>query len=67
MKAVSGKDFCKALERNGWVLARISGSHHIYMKPGSPVVSVPVHGTVPLGTGLQRKLMKQTWLTDDDL
>lgn len=30
MKSVSGKEFCKILERNGWKLARINGSHHIY-------------------------------------
>jgi predicted RNA binding protein YcfA (HicA-like mRNA interferase family) len=67
VKAASGKDFCRALERNGWTLDRVSGSHHIYVKPGSPPVSVPVHGNTTLGTGLQRKLMKQTGLTDDDL
>ncbi len=25
MKSVSGKEFCKILERNGWTLARING------------------------------------------
>lgn len=29
MKSVSGKEFTKVLERNGWVLLRIEGSHHI--------------------------------------
>ena len=32
------------LEAKGYVLTRISGSHHIFTKPGQPlVVSVPVH------------------------
>jgi len=35
MKSVSGKEFAKVLERNGWVLLRIQSSHHIYEKPGS--------------------------------
>ena len=45
MKSVSGKKLAKALERNGWSLLRIQGSHHIYAKPGSGVrLSVPIHG-----------------------
>jgi predicted RNA binding protein YcfA (HicA-like mRNA interferase family) len=45
MKTVSGKKFSRILERNGWSLLRISGSHFIYGKPGSIVrLSVPIHG-----------------------
>lgn len=67
MKAVSGKDFCKALRRLGWILDRISSSHHIYKKPGVPMISVPVHGNKELGPGLQIALMKQAGLTEKDL
>lgn len=31
------------LERHGWSLARISGSHHIFEKAGSKLLSIPVH------------------------
>jgi len=45
MKRVSGKEFAKVLERHGWKLMRIHGSHHIYGKDGSDVrLSVPIHG-----------------------
>ena len=37
MKSVSGKEFAKVLERNGWALLRVQGSHHIYGKSGSDV------------------------------
>ncbi|HZT82153.1 MAG TPA: type II toxin-antitoxin system HicA family toxin [Gemmataceae bacterium] len=68
MKTVSGKDFCKALERNGWVLKRISkSSHHIYVKPGHPPLSVPVHGNKDLKKGLQHHLMEVAGLTAEDL
>jgi hypothetical protein len=33
MKALSGRDFARLIERRGWQLLRISGSHHIYGKP----------------------------------
>jgi predicted RNA binding protein YcfA (HicA-like mRNA interferase family) len=68
MKTVSGKAFCKALERLGWTFQRVDGSHHVYYRPGAPrPVSVPVHGNKELRTGTQRALMRPTGLTDRDL
>lgn len=68
MKTVSGKDFVRSLERHGWTLLRIRGSHHIFGKPGNPFrLSVPVHGSRPLKEGLQRRMMQQSGLSDDDL
>jgi len=44
MKAISGKDLARLLERRGWELLRVNGSHHIYGKQGSVVsLSVPIH------------------------
>ena len=35
----------RLLESTGWMLIRVSGSHHIFKKPDVPeVMSVPVHG-----------------------
>ena len=52
MKAISGKEFAKALERKGWVLLRIQSSHHIYGKQGSNVrLSLPVHGNQTMKQG----------------
>jgi len=37
----------------------VSGSHHIYGKPGFDVrLSVPMHGNQTLKIGLQRHLLK---------
>jgi predicted RNA binding protein YcfA (HicA-like mRNA interferase family) len=36
-------DLRRDLERKGWGLARIRGSHHIFEKPGSANLVVPVH------------------------
>lgn len=42
MKSVSGKELAKLVERHGWELLRIHGSHHIYGKKGSTVrLSIP--------------------------
>ena len=67
MKPVSGRDFIRIVERRGWTLLRVSGSHHIYGKPDSAVrLSIPVHGNKPLKVGLQRHLIKLVELSNDD-
>ena len=68
MRSVSGKEFGKVLERHGWSLLRVQGSHYIYGKAGSEVrLSVPVHGNQALKTGLLRHLMKMAGLSERDL
>lgn len=36
-------DVRRMLEQKGYTLARISGSHHVFTKPGELPVSIPVH------------------------
>lgn len=68
MKSISGKKFCKVLERNGWELKRIHGAHHIYGRSDrNEILSVPVHGNRDLKKGLLRKLLKDAGLTEQDL
>ena len=59
MKSMSGKEFAKLLEANGWDLLRIQGSHHIYGKVGNPArISVPIHRNQDMKIGLLRNLLK---------
>jgi predicted RNA binding protein YcfA (HicA-like mRNA interferase family) len=37
MRTITGREFARMIERRGWQLLRISGSHHIYGKSGSMV------------------------------
>lgn len=68
MKSVPGKELARVLERHGWTLLRIHGSHHIYGKTGSVVrVSIPIHGSKPLKIGLLRHLLKMARLEEADL
>jgi predicted RNA binding protein YcfA (HicA-like mRNA interferase family) len=68
MKSLSGRDFARIIERRGWTLLRVSGSHHVYGKSGSIVrLSVPIHGNKPLKTGLLSHLAKLAELSDGDL
>jgi predicted RNA binding protein YcfA (HicA-like mRNA interferase family) len=65
MKPIPGKDLASILERHGWTLLRVYGSHHIYGKPGSVVrLSVPIHGNQPLKLGLLKHLLKMAGLDE---
>ena len=68
MKQVSGKEFARAIQRKGWTLARIKGSHHIFVMPGRRErIVVPIHGNHPLKIGLLKSLMKIADLTTADI
>lgn len=65
MKAVSGKEMCRILERKGWMLLQVRGSHYKYSY-GQVRIVVPVHGNQSLKPELQRAIMKQAGITESD-
>ena len=68
MKSVSGKTLCKIVEKNGWVLKRVSGSHHIYSKTGiRAILSIPVHGNKDLPIGTLKGILKDADLSLEDI
>lgn len=68
MNSISGKELARIVERHGWNLLRIHGSHHVYGKPGNIVrLSIPVHGNRPLKIGLLNHLLKMASLSAADL
>ena len=58
---ISGREVCRRLQKDGWHLSRIRGSHHSYNKGGKKVV-VPVHGNKSLQKGTLHALAKETGL-----
>jgi len=68
VKQISGKDFYKLLESHGWLLKRVSGSHHVFTKAGQRErVVVPVYGKKPLKTGLLKAQMKIADIYESEL
>ena len=68
MRQVSGKEFIRLLQKRGWILKRINGSHYIFTKEGQPErIVIPVHGNRPLKIGLLQHQMKIAGLTGSDL
>jgi predicted RNA binding protein YcfA (HicA-like mRNA interferase family) len=68
MKSVSGKVLAKALERHGWSLLCVQGSHYIYDRCGGNArMSVPVDSDKPLKLELLKYLMKLGGISEYDL
>ena len=68
MKTISGKRLCSIIEKKGWALKKITGSHHIYFKKDSELlVVIPVHKNDDLKIGLLKSIMKIAGLTELDL
>ncbi len=68
MKSISGKELAKLLEKKGWELKRVKGSHLVYVKHGNPArISVPIHKNVSLKIGLLKHLMKIAGIVEKEL
>jgi predicted RNA binding protein YcfA (HicA-like mRNA interferase family) len=63
----SGKSVIKALEKVGFTVERIAGSHHILKHPDGRFLTVPVHRNQDLQRGIYRKILKDAELTDEEL
>ena len=60
---MTAKEIIEKLKEHGWVLDRINGSHHIYVKDGRRSIPVPFHGNKDLGV-LGKKILKEAGITD---
>ena len=56
---MTGKDVVKLLQKKGWVIDRVHGSHYI-MKNGNQTETIPVHSKKDLPTGLLNSIKKRT-------
>jgi predicted RNA binding protein YcfA (HicA-like mRNA interferase family) len=65
LPACTGQQVKRALERGGFSLHRVNGSHHIMRHEGPPVrnVTVPLHGGKTLKRATLAAIIKQAGLT----
>jgi predicted RNA binding protein YcfA (HicA-like mRNA interferase family) len=68
LPAVNARQVIGALQRVGFVIERIAGSHHIMAHPGDPTraVTVPFHGARDLKVGTLRSILRQARLTVEE-
>jgi predicted RNA binding protein YcfA (HicA-like mRNA interferase family) len=61
----SSRSIKQRLEREGWVLDRVRGSHHTFRSTATGAIIVLPHPKKDLGTGLIRAIYKQAgWRLD---
>jgi predicted RNA binding protein YcfA (HicA-like mRNA interferase family) len=65
--AVRGDRLVRALEKAGFKIARITGSHHIMRHPDGRGTTVPVHQGRDVAKGTLRNILSDTGLTVDEL
>ncbi|MGQ0673359.1 MAG: type II toxin-antitoxin system HicA family toxin [Hyphomicrobium sp.] len=63
---VSGAQVIRALERAGFEIVRVRGSHHILRHADGRTTTVPVLGTEIIGPGLMSKILRDCNLTRDE-
>jgi len=56
--SISGKALIKVLERVGFQVVRVNGSHHRLKHPDGRVTTVPVHRNDNLPKGLLSKIIR---------
>ncbi len=61
-----GRDVLKRLERFGFVVTRIRGSHHILRHPDGRSTVVPVHASGVIGPGLLRRILSDCGITIEE-
>lgn len=57
LPAVPGVKVVRALERAGFTVVRISGSHHVMRHPDGLTVVVPVHAGRDMAKGTLRNIL----------
>lgn len=65
--AVPGAKVVKALERVGFAVARVNGSHHIMRHPDGRTVAVPVHVGKDMKKGTLSGILAAVGMTPDEL
>lgn len=63
---ISGKEFCRILEKLGFEKIYGKGSHVRFKHPDGRRTVVPVHGNEDLGKGLLGQILKQIKLSREE-
>ena len=68
LPTVNGKRVVAALQRAGFIVDRVVGSHHVMVFPGDPTrtVVIPVHAARDLKPGTMRAVIRQAGFSVDE-
>lgn len=63
LPALTGSQVISALQKTGFMVARIKGSHHILIHTDGRRTVVPVHAGETIGIGLLSQILRDCQLT----
>ena len=64
---INGKDLIRILQRNGFDVIRVKGSHHFLRHPDGRCTVIPVHKGETIGPGLLIKILRDCDLAVEKL
>ena len=59
LPVISGKELITLLEKLGFIVIRIKGSHHRMKHTDGRVTTIPVHKNESIAKGLLRKIIRE--------
>jgi predicted RNA binding protein YcfA (HicA-like mRNA interferase family) len=62
LPALTGDDVIRALQRGGFSVVRVRGSHHFLRHTDGRATVVPVHSGETIGPGLMSKILRDAEL-----
>lgn len=64
---VSARKLIKVLQKKGFVLHRVRGSHHVFIRKSDQLsISVPVHAGHDLGRGITHSILRDAEITPEE-
>lgn len=67
LPAVDGKQVIAALEKEGWYVKRVRGSHHVLRHASIPdAIPVPVHGNREIKRGTPASILRAAGIGRDE-
>lgn len=67
LPALSGKQVIAALEKEGWYVKRVRGSHHVLRHQSIPdAIPVPVHENRPIKRGTLASILRAAGISRDE-
>jgi len=68
LPVVTGKELLRVLERSGWHVVHVRGSHHqLKHTETGQKITIPVHGKNDLKRGLLHSVLKEIGMTVEEL
>jgi predicted RNA binding protein YcfA (HicA-like mRNA interferase family) len=66
LPSLTGREVIAALERAGFVVARVRGSHHFLIHKDGRRTVVPVHSGETIGPGLLAQILRDSQITKEE-